>query len=103
MYAVLENGLKQYIVAKNDIIELEKLDKEIGDEIEFNTVLMLKKDDGEIEVGYPYLKNVKIIAEVIEQDRAKKVIVFKKKRRKNYRRTIGHRQYYTKIKIKDIV
>jgi large subunit ribosomal protein L21 len=102
MYAVLKTGGKQYKVAANDVIIVEKLVAEAGSTIDLDEVLMI--GDGEsAKVGTPMLDGAKVTAEVLEQKRGKKVIVFKKKRRKNYRRTRGHRQELTVLRITDIL
>jgi large subunit ribosomal protein L21 len=103
MYAVIDLLGKQQRVVKDEILRIEKIDKKIGDEVEFDKIMLIQDDKGEIKIGTPYLDNVKVLAKVSNQDREKKVIVFKKKRRKSYTKTQGHRQYYTEIKIKDIV
>ena len=101
MYAVLKTGGKQYKVAQNDIIIVEKLVAEAGSTIDLDEVLMI--GDGETaSVGTPNLDGAKVTAEVLEQKRGKKVIIFKKKRRQNYRRTRGHRQELTVLRITDI-
>jgi large subunit ribosomal protein L21 len=102
MYAVLKTGGKQYKVAENDVIIVEKLVAEAGSTIDLDEVLMI--GDGETsKVGTPNLDGAKVTAEVLEQKRGKKVIVFKKKRRQNYRRTRGHRQELTVLRITDIL
>ena len=102
MYAVLKTGGKQYKVAANDVIIVEKLVAEAGSSIDLGEVLMI--GDGETsKVGTPMLDGAKVAAEVLEQKRGKKVIVFKKKRRKDYRRTRGHRQDLTVLRITDIL
>jgi large subunit ribosomal protein L21 len=102
MYAVLKTGGKQYKVAENDVIIVEKLAGEAGGKIDLDEVLMI--GDGETsKVGTPMLDGAKVTAEVLEQKRGKKVIVFKKKRRQNYRRTRGHRQELTVLRITDIL
>ena len=98
MYAVIKTGGKQYKVADNDVIKVEKLIAEVGSEIEFDEVLMAGD-----KLGSPLLKGAKVVAEVLEQKRADKLLVFKKKRRKGYRRTQGHRQHQTVVRIKNIV
>jgi large subunit ribosomal protein L21 len=98
MYAVLKTGGKQYKVAENDVIIVEKLAAEAGSSVDLDEVLMI--GDGEsTKVGTPTLDGAK----VLEQKRGKKVIVFKKKRRQNYRRTRGHRQELTVLRITDIL
>ena len=101
MYAVIKTGGKQYRVAKDDILKIEKLDGEAGDTIEFTEVLMVG-GEGEPTVGTPLVSGAIVKAEVLEQTRAAKIIVFKKKRRQNYRRKKGHRQHQTVVKITDI-
>ena len=101
MTAVIKTGGKQYSVNKGDIIITEKLPDEKGKEVIFTEVLMITEGEKTI-VGTPYVENATVTAEIVEQDRAKKIIVFKKRRRQNSRRTIGHRQFQTKLKILDI-
>jgi large subunit ribosomal protein L21 len=102
MYAVIKTGGKQYKVAKDDVITVEKLTGEPGATINLDVVLML--DDGEKQtLGKPLVEGAVVAAEVLEQKRDKKILVFKKKRRKNYRRTNGHRQDITVLKITDIL
>ena len=96
MFAIFTTGGKQYKVQKNEVLKVEKLDAEKN--VEFSDVLMV---DG--KVGAPFVEGVKVKAEVVDQIRDDKVIVFKKKRRQNYRRKQGHRQYLTVIKITDII
>lgn len=98
MFAVIKTGGKQYRVAKDDVIAVEKLPAEAGASVELGEVLMLS-DGGAVEIGAPLLKGAKVTAEVVEQTRGDKIIVFKKKRRKNYRRKKGHRQDLTVLKI----
>lgn len=102
MYAVIETGGKQHKVTEGEIIRVEKLNVEPGAEVVFDKVMMVKTDDDAIKVGQPYVENVSVTAEVLEQGKAKKIIVFKYKRKKNYQRKQGHRQLYTAIKIKAI-
>ena len=101
MTAVNRTGGKQYSVNKDDIIIVEKLREEQGKTITFSDVLMITEGEKTL-VGTPYVENASVTAQVIEQSRSKKIIVFKKKRRQNYRRTMGHRQLQTKLKIIDI-
>ena len=103
MYAVIDLVGKQQRVEKNEVIRIEKLDKNIGDSVEFDKVMMLQDEKGEIKIGAPYLENIKVTGIVLNQERAKKIIVFKKKRRKGYKKSQGHRQYYTEIAIKEII
>jgi large subunit ribosomal protein L21 len=102
MYAVVTTGGKQVKVFEGDVVRVEKLEALTGDEIELNTVNLLVKDDG-IVVGPQALANAKVVCHVVGQGRNKKVRVYKRKRKKNYARTHGHRQAYTDLKVKEIV
>ena len=102
MYAVIRTGGKQYRVAPEDVIEVEKVPGAAGDIIQFSDVLMLG-GDGAPEIGTPMVDGASVAAEVIDQTRAPKIIVFKKKRRKNYRRKRGHRQELTAVRITEIL
>ena len=102
MFAVIRTGGKQYKVAKNDVIFVEKLPAEAGAAIELDDVLMIGDEAG-TTTGTPELGGVHVLATVLEQKRDDKVIIFKKKRRHNYRRKNGHRQYLTVLRINDIV
>ncbi|MDG2313167.1 MAG: 50S ribosomal protein L21 [Alphaproteobacteria bacterium] len=101
MYAVIKTGGKQYRVENGDIIEVEKLTADAGSTISLSPVLMFN-DDKSSKVGTPVLEGAAVSAEVLEQARGDKIIVFKKKRRKGYRRTIGHRQDLTVLRITDV-
>ena len=101
MYAIVETGGKQYKVEPGQILKVEKLDVPIGEEVSIDKVLFI--NDGEnIKAGTPFVENAKVVAEILETAKDKKIIVFKYKRRKNYRRKKGHRQWYSKIRIKEI-
>jgi len=100
-YAVIRTGGKQYRVSEGDILKVEKLAGEVGEKITFPDVLLVA-GDGEAKIGAPLLANAKVTGEIIDQLRAKKIIVFKKKRRKSYSRQQGHRQYQTALKITGI-
>ena len=102
MYAVIKTGGKQYKVAKNDVILVEKLPGEAGAAVELDEVLLVG-DDKNQTVGSPLVDGAHVAATVLEQARGEKIIVFKKKRRQNYRRKAGHRQDLTALKITDIV
>ena len=106
MYAVIKTGGKQYRVAANDTLRVEKIAGEAGATVEFNEVLMVGGDgvggEGTPKIGTPFISGAKVTAEVVEQGRADKVIAFKKRRRKNSRRKRGHRQELTTVKIRDI-
>ena len=101
MYAIVELGAKQYVVKKNDIIEVEKLDFPDGKEIALDKVLLVSKEK-KIEIGRPYLKEAKVSAMVLEQAKGEKVISYKYRRRKSSHWTKGHRQQITRLKIKEI-
>jgi large subunit ribosomal protein L21 len=102
MYAVIKTGGKQYRVAADDVLTIEKIAGEAGATVEFGEVLMLA-GSGEPQIGSPALSGAKVVAEVVSQGRAAKVIAFKKRRRKNSRRKRGHRQHQTTVRIKEIV
>ena len=94
MFAVIKTGGKQYRVAAEDVLKLEKLDGEAGDIVEFNEVLMVG-EGADATIGAPFVEGALVTAEVVEQGRARKVIAFKKRRRQNSKRTRGHRQHLT--------
>src|SRR5215471_3184428 len=102
MYAVIRTGGKQYRVMPGQTVRLEELAGEVGAKIQLADVLMIE-NDGNVTVGSPLVANAKVEATVVEQDRAKKILVFKKKRKKQYRRTAGHRQDYTAVRIDNII
>ncbi|HAA37967.1 MAG TPA: 50S ribosomal protein L21 [Firmicutes bacterium] len=101
MYAIIETGGKQYRVEEGSIIDVERLEGEAGAEVDFEHVLALKKDD-KLQVGQPYLTDVKVRGKVLEHGKGKKIVVFKYKAKKNYRRKQGHRQPYTRVLIEQI-
>ncbi|MEO1136950.1 MAG: 50S ribosomal protein L21 [Pseudomonadota bacterium] len=102
MYAVVKTGGKQYRVSKDDILKVERLPGEAGDVITLDDVLMLG-DGADVTVGAPVVDGASVAAEILEQKRNKKIIVFKKRRRQNYRRKAGHRQHLTVLKVTDIL
>ena len=102
MYAIVQTGGKQYKVAPGDLLKVERLEANVGDKVELAPVLLVQDQD-RLWVGKPVVEQAKVMAEVQQQARSRKVIVFKKKRRKNYRRTKGHRQSFTQLKITEIV
>ena len=102
MYAVIKTGGKQYRVAAEDKIQIEKLPGEAGDIVEFTDVLMVASD-GNVDVGAPFVAGATVAAEIIGQVRGPKVIIFKKHRRKHFRRKNGHRQDLTSVKITEIL
>ncbi len=101
MFAVIKTGGKQYKVAKDDVITVERLPGEAGGSVSFEEVLMLGGDD--TKVGAPLVDGASVSGEIVEQTRGEKIIVFKKQRRQNYRRKKGHRQELTVVKITDIL
>jgi large subunit ribosomal protein L21 len=102
MYAVFQTGGKQYKVAKDQMLTVEKLEAEPGVKLTFESVLMVG-DEATATIGAPFVAGAAVSAEVVEQNRAPKIIVFKKKRRKGYRRRKGHRQHQTLLRITDIL
>ncbi len=101
MYAIVRTGGKQYQVSQGDKLRVEKIDGQVGDTIELEDVLMVV-EDGNVNIGTPQLEKALVKATIVEQGKAKKIIVFKKKRRKGYRLKQGHRQPYTSISIDEI-
>ena len=101
MYAVLSTGGKQYRVQEGDVIFVEKLNAEVDSTVEFNEILVVS-NNGEVKVGKPVVEGAKVVAKVLAQGKAKKVVVFKYKPKKDYRRKAGHRQPYTKIQVEKI-
>ena len=102
MYAIVETGGKQYKVEPQSTIKVEKLEAKVGEEVILPNVLMVEKM-GEIKVGAPYVKNARIKASVMDQDKHKKVVIFKYKPKKRVRVKTGHRQPYTQLKVTEIV
>jgi large subunit ribosomal protein L21 len=101
MYAVIETGGKQYKVEEGSVLNIDKTNKKPGDVIELSNILLLV--DGErVEIGRPYLDKGTVLAEIKRHVKGKKIIVFKKRKRKEYKKTLGHRQQYTEVKIKEI-
>ena len=101
-YAVIRTGGKQYRVTPGEVLKVEKLEAEAGSTVELGDVLLAGGDDGAIRVGQPLLAGVSVTAKVVEQGKAKKILVFKKRRRKRERRKYGHRQPQTTIQIVSI-
>lgn len=101
MYAVIKTGGKQYKVAPGDMLRVEKLEAKKGDTIELNEVYLVADGDT-VNVGKPTVANAKVTAEVLGDGRGEKLLIFKHRRRKGYRKTIGHRQDFTTLKVKEI-
>ena len=101
MYAIIEECGKQYKVTKGHVVFFEKFDVEEGKKVIFDIVILVS-DENKVEIGSPYVKGVKVEGKVVSHGKGKKIIVFKYKAKKNYRRKQGHRQPYTKVEITDI-
>ena len=101
MYAVVKTGGKQYKVSEGTFFKVEKCPGDVGQEIVFDEVLLVSKD-GDLKVGAPTVEGARVRGTIVEQGREKKIIVFKMKRRKGYRRKQGHRQHYTGVKVDSI-
>jgi len=103
MYAIVQTGGKQYKVRPGDLIRIEKLPGVRGTAVEFNDILMVVDDSGgTVTVGTPQVANARVSGEIQRQAKARKVIIFKHRRRKGYRKKTGHRQQVTEVRIKDI-
>jgi large subunit ribosomal protein L21 len=103
MYAVIRAGGKQYRVAPEDVLDIDRISGEPGDNLEFADVLLLGGGEGEPQIGAPLVSGATVAAELVEHRRGEKIIIFKKKRRQNYRRKKGHRQELTTIRITQIL
>ena len=101
MYAVVKTGGKEYRISQGDLIRVEKVEGKVGDQVTMKDILMVSHE-GQVQVGNPLLANAVITGEIVQQMKGKKVLTYKMKRRKNYRRTKGHRQTYTYIRVNDI-
>ncbi len=101
LYAIVQTGNKQYRVSCEATIDVERLDKKVGSNLRLKEVL-LASDGKEVRVGRPYLKDASVVCEVIAHPRGKKVIAFKYKKRKRYKKKIGHRQELTRLKVKEV-
>lgn len=101
MYAIVKAGGKQYRVEPGKVIKIEKVDGNIGESVVFKEVLLVENGE-KIRIGRPYLEGAQVKGTILAQGRNKKVVVFKFRRRKRYRKKIGHRQYFTAIKIEEI-
>ncbi len=101
VYVIIQTGGKQYRVSEGDVIRVEKLPGEVGDLVALDKILLAAKEE-DLQVGQPYVAGAQVMGQILRQGKAKKILVFKKKRRKNYRRLRGHRQHYTALQIKEI-
>ncbi len=102
MFAVIKTGGKQYVVSEGEKIKVEKLTNKVGDTIDIEEVLLLSDKKGDVTLGTPYLKDVKVTVKVVEEGRGEKKIIFKHKPKKRYKLKKGHRQPFTEIEIKKI-
>ena len=102
MYAIIESCGKQYKVAEGDVVFFEKLEVEEGKKVTFDKVVLVSEEEGKVQIGNPYVKGIKVEGKVVSHGKAKKILVFKYKAKKNYRRKQGHRQPYTKVEITGI-
>ena len=103
MFAIIQSGGRQVKVSAGDVVEVDRIDAQPGDEVSIDRVLFLEKDGGEVFAGAPFVANVRVVGVVDGEARGPKIRVFKKKRRKGMRRTKGHRSTLTRVRIKDIV
>lgn len=101
MYAVIKTGGKQYRVVEGDTLRIEKLDVATGETVEFDQVLMLGNGD-DVKLGAPIVEGARVAAEVVDQGRGKKLMIVKFRRRKHHRKQMGHRQWFTEVKITEI-
>jgi large subunit ribosomal protein L21 len=101
MYAIVDTGGKQYRVEPGTVLQVETLPGDVGATVELNQVRLVHGDNG-VQVGRPWVQRASVTAEILRQGRTRSIMIFKKKRRKNYRRTKGHRQGFTQIKITTI-
>jgi large subunit ribosomal protein L21 len=101
MYAVVKTGGKEYRISKGDIIRIEKLEGKVGDQVAVKDILMVSQE-GQVQFGTPHLTQAVVTGEIIQQIKGRKVLTYKMKKRKNYRRFKGHRQTYTYLKVNDI-
>jgi large subunit ribosomal protein L21 len=102
VYAIIKTGGKQYRVAPGDILRVERLPGERGDEVILDQVLLVAEGE-QVQVGQPLVANATVRGQIVRQGQGKKIIVFKKKRRKNYRRKQGHRQLFTALQVNEIL
>ena len=101
MYAIIQTGGKQYRVGPGDVLRVEKLAGDVGETVTLDNILLVAAGD-EFQIGQPLVAGALVTGQILRQGKAKKILVFKKKRRKNFRRLRGHRQPYTALQIKDI-
>ncbi|MYB26900.1 MAG: 50S ribosomal protein L21 [Candidatus Dadabacteria bacterium] len=102
MHAVIKTGGKQYIVKPGDVIDIEKISGEPGEEVNFEEVLLVSADGEDVKVGSPVVENARVEGRIVKQKKGEKIVVFKFKRRKGYRKKAGHRQNLTSVEITSI-
>ena len=102
MYAIFESGGRQYRAEQDSVLRIDKLEAEVGESLTFDKVLALSSDDTGLAVGAPYVSGAKVEAQVVEQGKGRKIIVFKYRPKSQYKRTRGHRQHYTAVRITGI-
>ncbi|HHY31933.1 MAG TPA: 50S ribosomal protein L21 [Firmicutes bacterium] len=103
MYAVVETGGKQYCVREGDTLRVEKLGQKPGETVEFDRILLVADDEGVVKIGTPVVPGAKVVAKVVSEGKSRKLLVFKYKAKKNYRRRYGHRQPFTEVCIQRIL
>jgi large subunit ribosomal protein L21 len=103
MYAIIRSGGKQHKVSKGDVFRVEKIEKKVGEKVEFEEVLLVVGDKSGVKVGQPLVADARVVTTVLGEDKSPKILVFKKKKRKQYRRTRGHRQSFTTLKVEEII
>lgn len=101
MYAVVKSGGKEYRISTGDVIRVDKVDGKVGDQVTLKDVLMVSQE-GRVHVGTPQLAKATVVGEIVQQTKGRKILTYKMKRRKNYRRMKGHRQDYTYLKVNEI-
>ncbi len=103
MYAIIQSGGRQVRVEPGAVVTLDRLDAEPGQEVTLDRVLLVEKDGGQVTAGSPFVANARVVATVTGEARGPKIRVFKKKRRKGYRKTMGHRSTMTRVTVKEII
>ncbi len=103
MFAIIQSGGRQVKVTPGSVVEVDRVDAKAGDEVSIDRVLFLEKDGGEMLAGAPFVANARVVGIVDGESRGPKIVVFKKKRRKGFRKTRGHRSTYTRVRVTDIL
>lgn len=102
MYAIVDTGGKQYKASPGTVLNVEKIEAEAGSEVVLDKILLARDGQDELKVGTPYLDQGRVVCKVLKQDKDKKVMIFKHKKRKDYRKRAGHRQEFTQLQVKEI-